>query len=122
MNRIGQALLAGVLALAMAGCSTMSGEGTRYSYRDRTITHEVKSQLASEHTTAFSSIDVATVHRTVYLSGLVPDRSTKRRAAEIARGVDGVTEVVNNLQTQSAADAPPPSNRPYMYWGPDQAH
>jgi osmotically-inducible protein OsmY len=37
----------------------------------------------------------------VHLTGVVDSQATKNKAAEIAQSVDGVKNVVNNLQVQS---------------------
>jgi len=106
-NRWTQLVLGLALAGGLAACTALTGESAGRNIDDATITAAVKSKLAAEHATTLTSVDVDTVKGTVYLTGNVPDRSTKRRAGDIAYSVGGVDRVVNNLQTRSVAgDAP----------------
>ena len=55
-------------------------------------------QLAGERMGTLTQVNVETVRNTVYLTGVVPTADDKKRAADLARGVNGVKDVVNNLQ------------------------
>ena len=96
------------VAIALAGCTAMTGETAGRNIDDAAITAAVKTDLARDTVTTFTAVDVDTVNATVYLTGTVADPAAKERAGRIARHVDGVGKVVNNLQTRSvrAADAP----------------
>jgi osmotically-inducible protein OsmY len=68
---------------------------------DAAITTAVKTKLAAEQAQSVASIDVDTDQGIVSLSGTVESEALKQRAAEVARQVEGVREVVNNLQVQA---------------------
>jgi hyperosmotically inducible protein len=76
------------------------------SQSDPGITTAVKSKLAADDTVKAYRIDVDTKDRVVTLSGEVDNAVAKARAVEIARGVEGVREVVDN--TAIVAGVTPP--------------
>lgn len=53
----------------------------------------------AEQASNATRIDVDTNHGVVYLTGIVQSSEQKSKAAELARRVDGVESVVNNLKT-----------------------
>ena len=76
---------------------------------DAVISAAVKTKLARDRTATLTGIEVETVNRTVYLRGTAPDGAAKQRAASLARRVDGVVAVENELEvtkTTRAGDAP----------------
>jgi hypothetical protein len=96
-----------LLVLGLAACTDKTRD-------DATITSEVIKSLADEHLPA--SIEVATIHRVVTLSGPVTDAKTRGKAEDVAEDVRGVDHVVNHLTTV-AGDAPrsgalPPADVP----------
>lgn len=103
-----QAVLALVVAMALAGCTAMTGKTAGGNIDDANITAAVKAKLAGDKASTLTSIDVDTVNGTVYLNGTVPDAAARQRAASLTRQVDGVIAVENNLQSRSApaGDAP----------------
>ena len=93
----------GVLVLFVfvaVGCQSMTGTTAGESVSDSSITSAVKTKLAADRVGTLTQVGIETVRKTVYLTGVVPSADDKRRAAEIARNVDGVKEVVNNLQVK----------------------
>ena len=64
---------------------------------DGWITAKVKAKFADETTLNGSSINVDTADHVVTLSGVVASSAAQARAAEIAKGTEGVTRVVNQL-------------------------
>jgi hyperosmotically inducible protein len=84
------------LAVATAACSSS----------DPGITTAVKSKLAADDTVKAYRIDVDTKDRVVTLSGEVDTAAAKARAVELARGVEGVREVVD--KTAVVAGVTPP--------------
>lgn len=64
---------------------------------DPGITTAVKTKLAADDTVKSYRIDVDTKDRVVTLSGAVDTRTARERAIEIARGTDGVRDVVDQL-------------------------
>jgi len=67
---------------------------------DVTITSWVKSKLAGDPAFNLRQIDVDTDEGTVYLIGWVSSEDTRVRAEQLARGVNGVKEVVNGLRVR----------------------
>ena len=90
-----------LLALQLSGCTAMTGETLGQNVDDTTLTTTVKSKLALEKVSSLTRVGVDTVKGVVHLTGIVENAGVKDRAGEVARGVDGVRSVVNNLQIQS---------------------
>jgi hyperosmotically inducible protein len=63
---------------------------------DERISRSVK-QAFVESEMNLLEVDVNTEHGTVYLSGEVRDSARKIRAEDVARGVQGVQQVVNKV-------------------------
>ena len=76
------------------------GNKTRSAWHDATITAGVKSKLAREKAATLVKVNVDTNEGVVQLSGNVDSEQTKQRATELARQVEGVRKVVNNLKVQ----------------------
>ncbi len=89
------------LSLPLSGCTTLTGETLGQNIDDTTITTTVKSKLALEKVSSLTRVSVDTVKGVVHLTGIVETPELKQRAESIARGVDGVRNVVNNLQVQA---------------------
>ncbi|HEV8307989.1 MAG TPA: BON domain-containing protein [Methylomirabilota bacterium] len=85
----------------LVGCSAVKGKTMGESIDDSTITTEVKAKLAAEKVATLTKISVNTNRGSVYLTGNVENESMRLRAADIARQVAGVREVVNNLKIQA---------------------
>jgi osmotically-inducible protein OsmY len=67
---------------------------------DTTITTQVKAKLAGDKASSVTRVQVDTNRGVVQLSGTVESSADRSRAEQLARGVDGVRSVVNNLQVQ----------------------
>lgn len=92
-------IVVAALVLGLAGCaSTNTGEKTGEYVDDSWITTKVKSQLVTESDTKARNISVETSNGKVTLSGTADNWNESYRAAEIARGVKGVTSVENNIR------------------------
>jgi osmotically-inducible protein OsmY len=93
------ALAAGfaIIALAsmLAACQAMTGRTAGENVDDSTLTASVKSQLGASN---LLRIDVDSNGGVVSLNGTVDTPAEKARAEQLARRVDGVKKVVNNLQ------------------------
>lgn len=86
------------LILGLAGCaSTQTGETAGEYVDDSWITTKVKSQLVAESETKASNISVETKEGKVILTGTAESADESYKAAEIARGVKGVTSVQNDI-------------------------
>jgi osmotically-inducible protein OsmY len=90
-----------VLIASFAACaSTSKQEGTGEYVDDSVITTKVKSQLAADDFLKSFEISVETYKGIVQLSGFVDSQMAVDRAGEIARGVQGVKSVKNNLNVK----------------------
>jgi hyperosmotically inducible periplasmic protein len=90
-----------LIAFYLSGCQAITGETLGQNIDDTTITTSVKSKLAVDKASSLTRVGVDTTRGTVQLTGVVDSQATKNKAAAIAQSVDGVKNVVNNLQVQS---------------------
>jgi osmotically-inducible protein OsmY len=88
------------LVWLLSGCQALTGETLGEHIDDTTITSTVKTRLAAEKGTTLTRIQVDTDRGVVQLSGVVENAAERARAEQIARGVNGVKGVKNNLQAQ----------------------
>ena len=65
--------------------------------RNAALTGKVKTALAADVGLKTLKIDVDSMGNTVTLRGAVDSEDTKRRAEQVAQGVDGVASVRNEL-------------------------
>jgi hypothetical protein len=75
---------------------------TQKYWSDTSITMAVKSKLIAEKASSLTKVNVDTRQGVVSLNGTVDSNETKERAAKLARQVEGVREVVNNLKVQAS--------------------
>jgi hyperosmotically inducible periplasmic protein len=100
-TRIMRWMIATSLVVLAAGCGQT----------DAGITTAVKAKLAADNEVKAHQINVDTNDKVVTLSGNMDTATAKMRAVEIARGTDGVTRVVDNVQVMGAmASEPNPSD------------
>jgi osmotically-inducible protein OsmY len=86
-----------MIAAFMACASTPKQESTGEYVDDSVITTKIKSLLAEDEFLKSFQISVETRKGIVELSGFVDSQKSKDRAGQIARGVDGVKSVRNDL-------------------------
>ncbi|MDP1647662.1 MAG: BON domain-containing protein [Rubrivivax sp.] len=88
-----------VLALvAASGCAVTRDQQSVGAYVDDTvITTQIKSRMAENKEVAASSISVETLNGTVMLSGFAKNATEKATAEKIARDVNGVRAVKNEI-------------------------
>jgi osmotically-inducible protein OsmY len=92
------AILTGVALLAATGCAVVRDQETVGSYvDDTTITTQVKARMLNNPDVAGTSISVETLNGTVMLSGFAKNATEKATAEQIARGVNGVKSVKNEI-------------------------
>ena len=97
--------LAGVVALVMlaslvAGCKTTTSPGRQID--DASIKTAVKAKLAADvKLSTLTNIEVNSTNGVVTLAGQVDNPDQKLLAAEVARSVDGVVKVNNELQVKN---------------------
>ena len=100
------ALLSTFGAAQLAGCASDSSTGASGPERstgrvvdDAAITAKVKTELATEAGIGDAmDINVTTNRGVVQLSGFVDSESTAKRAEELAKKVEGVQSVKNDLR------------------------
>jgi osmotically-inducible protein OsmY len=104
MNQFNKFLSAAFLAftlVSVVGCaSTSSKEGTGEYVDDAVITTKVKAAIFNEPTLKSAEINVETFKGAVQLSGFVNSQADINKAAEIARSVQGVTSVKNDMRVK----------------------
>ena len=90
-----------MIGVTAVGCQSTTGKTAGETVSDASISTKVQSKLTADRMSNFARVDVDTERGVVNLSGVVETAEQKSRAAEIARQVDGVKKVNNNLQIQS---------------------
>lgn len=86
--------LIGLLAGPVAACS---GETAGEYVDDSVISNTVRAKLIDDPDLNLFQVDVTTLKGEVQISGFVESEADKQRAGEVARSVDGVRVVHNNL-------------------------
>lgn len=87
-----------VAVLITAGCAVSRGQQTTGAFiDDATITSQVKSRMLGDPNVAGTSISVETLNGTVMLSGFAKNTTEKDTAERIARDVNGVKSVKNQI-------------------------
>ena len=94
--------LAGILFVAMAlGCaSTAKQEGTGEYVDDTVITTKVKAAILNEPALKSAEINVETFKGVVQLSGFVTSRDAENTAVAVARKVEGVKSVKDDMRVK----------------------
>ena len=100
-------LTAALVALTLvtaAGCAVSRGQQTAGAYiDDSAVTASVKTRMLEDERVAGTSITVETLNGTVMLSGFAKSQAEKAAAESIARKVDGVKAVKNQITVRPAA-------------------
>ena len=100
------ALVAGAfVALGLSGCgmfqdnrtSTEPKRTASVAVGDAAITAKVKTSFAADELVKARNINVDTVQGVVTLNGVVNSAAEKQRAMDLARRIDGVSSVRDNL-------------------------
>jgi osmotically-inducible protein OsmY len=93
-----RASLVVALAASLAACSVARDQQTVGSYiDDAKITAQVKSRMAADEQVAATAISVETLNGVTQLSGFAKSQAEKDRAASLARQVEGVRSVRNDI-------------------------
>lgn len=101
--------LTGLLALGLGsalftGCAgTTSSKSTGEMIDDATTTTRVKAAFAKDPAVKAIDVKVDTFKGTVQLNGFVDTAEEKARAEQIARGIQGVMSVQNNISVKTQA-------------------
>ena len=100
-------LIAAAIAMTLvtaSGCAVSRGQQTVGAYvDDAAITASVKTRMLDDERVAGTSITVETLNGTVMLSGFAKSQAEKAAAESIARKVDGVRAVKNEITVRPAA-------------------
>jgi osmotically-inducible protein OsmY len=87
-----------IALLGAAGCAVTRGQETVGAYvDDATITTQIKSRFIENKDVDAASIRVETLNGTAMLSGFAKNATEKSTAEIIARGVNGVKSVKNEI-------------------------
>ena len=98
MNKTLVALIASGALLSVAACSsTRTQRAPGEQVDDAALLTSVKSALVSNPVTEAGEINVDVNRGTVKLSGFVDTQEEKSKAGDVARGVDGVQTVQNDI-------------------------
>jgi osmotically-inducible protein OsmY len=98
MKTLLTAAITAVALLAGAGCSVTRDQQSVGSYiDDTTITTKVKAKFAEDKTVSAMAIQVETLKGTVQLSGFAKSLDEKLAAERLARTVNGVSDVKNDI-------------------------
>ena len=97
LNRKAAALLAAAV-LGLAGCATNGGGNSFFD--DAMVTARVKKAIYNEPSLKVTDISVTTEDSVVHLEGSVKTRGERQKAGDVARKVEGVKRVKNELKVQ----------------------
>lgn len=87
-----------IIAFTVAACApTAKTEGTGGYIDDSVVTTKVKAALLGEKTIRSTQITVTTFKGRVQLSGFVRSQDEARAAVDVAKTVEGVNSVANDL-------------------------
>ena len=101
---LGFILCLGVLPLVtmMTGCAgDRYHQSTGEAIDDEGISMHVRSALSNDPEYKYDGVSVKTFKGTVQLSGFVDTHAQKSRAADLAKNVEGVKAVDNNITVKS---------------------
>jgi len=105
-NRIfSMALCLGLLTTAavgtFTGCAGNANERSTGQYiDDKTMQHQVRDALSNNAEYKFDNVNVDVYRGTVQLSGFVQNADQKSKANDIAKSVQGVKDVQDNISLQ----------------------
>jgi osmotically-inducible protein OsmY len=88
-----------VVAVALGGCAAAIDP-----WQDARIEAEVKARLVAQRTSNLTQLGVQSREGTVFLTGTVESTDQKTLAEALAKGVGGVSRVVDRLEIRPAPD------------------
>lgn len=92
-----------VALITMQGCAVTRGQSSVGEYiDDATITTQVKARMVENKQVDAAAISVETLNGTVMLSGFAKSSEERAAAESIARGVNGVKSVKNEIAVRSS--------------------
>jgi hyperosmotically inducible periplasmic protein len=96
LSRLVAVMLMISFVAACAGSKTQESTGEYID--DSVITSTVKAKLLADKEVSGLAINVETFKAVVQLSGFAKTNAERRKAAELARSVDGVKDVKNDIR------------------------
>jgi hyperosmotically inducible protein len=108
---ISMALCLGLLTTGavgtLTGCAGNSNTRSTGQYiDDKTLGRQVSSALSNNAEYKFDQVNVDVYRGTCQLSGFVDTRAQKDKAEDLAKGVQGVSAVDNNITVRAAGNQP----------------
>lgn len=101
IKKIALASAIAITALYATGCAVVRDQQTVGSYvDDASITTKVKARFADDPKVSAMAIQVETLKGTVQLSGFAKSASERANAEMLAKGVTGVTRVINDISVR----------------------
>jgi osmotically-inducible protein OsmY len=98
LNTLRNLAAVAAISLGVAACAVAEGQSTAGQYvDDATISTQVRAKIVNDPNVKLSQVDVRTLNQEVQLSGFVDNLAAKTRAGEIARSVNGVKSVKNDI-------------------------
>ena len=97
LRKLTSFLTIALIALLVACAPTAQREGTGEYIDDSLITGKVKAALVADPDLKATEINFETYKGTVQLSGFVASRDHIPKAVQLARGIDGVKGVKNDM-------------------------
>jgi hyperosmotically inducible periplasmic protein len=96
-HRLVSAAMIVAVAAGIVGCSKDPYRSSGRVLDDRTVKNRVKGALNDSPVYKFPHVDVNTYNGIVQLNGFVHREEQKAMAAEVARNIEGVREIINNI-------------------------
>lgn len=97
--KIVSTLIAALMLTTVVGCTTTAKQESAGQYIDDTvITTNVKAAILREPTLKVAEINVETFKGVVQLSGFVQSQDNITTAMNVARGVNGVKSIKNDMR------------------------
>ena len=96
-QRLAGAVMIAVVAGGIAGCANDPYRSSGRVLDDRMVNGRVKDALSDSPVYKFPQVDVKTYNGIVQLNGFVHREEQRSVAAEMARDIPGVREVINNI-------------------------
>src|SRR3954470_18684481 len=94
------AVLLGVTGWVTGCTTTNTAQNDPRQVEDHRITSQVKDKLKRDPVFKFRNVQVASASGKVQLSGFTSDAKEKQAAEQIARKIDGVKDVENDIMVQ----------------------
>ena len=106
-------LTAGLLAGALLFSTASYAQGkSDQPVSDSVITTKVKALYAKDKDVSFRTVELKTVNGVVHLGGTAKSKAEADKAASLARDVEGVKSVNNEIQVAAAPSTAPAAEKP----------